>query len=109
MFRDDMSLILQMQERPQLAVSTDDDMTTAASIATIRTTFRRGLVSVHVRRTLPTLAGSTTDFDVVNKVLAGHGSPCSKPGQTPMAAVSRWVMSSIDPTPSMPLYLPALR
>ena len=53
---DDVALVLEVQERPKLAVPSDDHVASTAAISTVRTSLRGGLVAVHVRRTLPPLA-----------------------------------------------------
>ena len=49
-------------------------MASSSSIASIRPSFGRGFVPMHVRRTWTTLSRAAANLDVINKVLTGHGS-----------------------------------
>ena len=110
---DHVPLVFEVQERPEVVVPANDHVTSTSAVASVRTALGGGLVAVHVRRALPPFSRAAADFDVVDEVLAGHEGPGSRvavrANQAPMAAVRRAVMSSMDPTPSMPWYLPAAR
>jgi hypothetical protein len=67
-----MLLIFQVQERPQLFIAPDDDMSSPSSVTTIRPTLPGELIAVQMRRTCPPLARAAKDLYIVNEVGIGH-------------------------------------
>jgi hypothetical protein len=61
--------VFQMQQRPQLGVALDDDMTTPAAISTIWSTSGNKFLSSKVSTASTAFAGTATDFYVINKIL----------------------------------------
>jgi hypothetical protein len=57
-----------MQERPELLISSKDDVTATSTIATIRTTFSGKACSKKVNRACPTVSGAAHDFHIIDEV-----------------------------------------
>src|SRR6185312_1769398 len=68
-----MLAVFKMDKRPELFVAAQNNIATAASIASIRTAFGNFFVAVKVHRTCTTFPGTTTDFYIVYKIRFSHG------------------------------------
>src|SRR5690606_8456410 len=60
--------VLQVQQRPQLLVAAQDDVSTATAISPIRATLGHKLFPAEVRRTRATCPGAGAELHIINKI-----------------------------------------
>ena len=64
--------VLQVQQRPELRAAFENNVATAATIATIGATIRQALGPEEVVRTCPPLTRAAGDFNVIDEVIISH-------------------------------------
>ena len=69
---EDVTIILQVKQRPIVAVSAQDNVTTTSAIASVRTTIGHILGTVHVHGATPTFTRAAINLHIVNKVAFCH-------------------------------------
>ena len=66
----DMLLILQMQQRPEVTVSAQDNRPAFTAVTAVRSAFRQVLRAMKVHTSCATLSRAAIDLDIINEV--GH-------------------------------------
>lgn len=69
---EDVTLVLQVDECPELLVATQDDMTATATIATVGTTLRNIFGTMEVRTSCAAFATATRNLYIVNEIGFSH-------------------------------------
>ena len=66
--RHDMLLVFQMQQRPQITIALKDDMSSTASITTVRTAFWHIFSAVKVHTPGTSFARTAIDLNVIDEI-----------------------------------------
>ena len=67
-FSNNVLAVFQVKQRPDVSVTTNNDVSTTSAVSTIGTSAWDELFSVHVSRTSTAGSRATTDFYVIDKV-----------------------------------------
>jgi hypothetical protein len=68
----DVLAVLEVKEGPTLVIAFENDVTSTATIASVRTSFGNSTGAVEVGTACPSFARGAVDLDVVNKVGICH-------------------------------------
>ena len=67
-----MLAVLEVDQCPELRIRSEDNMTSATSVASVRTSLRDIFLSSHMRRARTTIAGTAIYLHIVNKIRIRH-------------------------------------
>ena len=70
--RHNMLAVFQMDQCPELRIRSEDDMTSAAAVTSVRTALRDILLSSHMRRTRTTIARTAKYLYIINEIRIRH-------------------------------------
>ena len=68
----DVTVVLQMEQRPVVAVTAQDDMASSSSVTSVGASVGYVFLTPHMRRTSSALSGAAIYFYVVNKIRFSH-------------------------------------
>ena len=71
-FGEYVTVVLQVQQGPVVAVAPQDDMASSASVASVGTAIGDVLLAAQMYRAASAFAGAAVDFHVINKIRFSH-------------------------------------